>query len=149
MVALCIADEKLTVHTQCSPEDGKSAIVFVEEPGKSEQSEPEECFNYRLKSHPPATAEKLECANKKAPRRIKGCESAWGTEEEERRKSNHKDNLLSLHCKEYFAVCICAFVKAVVGKKEWVCSLGDSGMVYWEIVPLNQWFLRVKEMSFE
>lgn len=50
-----------------------------------------------------------------------------GTEEEERRKSNHKDNLLSLHCKEYFAVCICVFVKAEVGKKEWVCSLGDSG----------------------
>lgn len=33
-VALCIADEKLTVHTLYSTEHGKSAIVFVEEPGK-------------------------------------------------------------------------------------------------------------------
>lgn len=47
--------------------------------------------------------------------------------EEERRKSHHKDNLLSLHCIEYVALCVRVFVKAVVGKKEWVCSLGDSG----------------------
>lgn len=118
-------------------EDEKPTIVFqlLKAIGKGwkyplKEGTIQNCSNLELKGKNTScnNCEKWQCTYRKGPKRIKRRERAGGVHRKRREKTKEVAKTIFVGCtvKEYLCVCASAYACAV-GKKEGVCSLGDSG----------------------